>query len=290
MSLQDLEEAFTGQPLTWEDVFAAVAVMAVGIAVSFLVGRLLRRYFGRPGGHSEQMAKLVGRAGQWTIVAIAVAWALSILGLNVEGLSIFLGIALLILAVGMKPLLESFAIGVELVSRPAFGVGDEIEVGDDAAAGEVIEITQRSVVLRRRDGARVHVPNTEVISHNIIVYSTDTDRRSSVEVKVAYNTDIDEADQVIRDCLTDIEGLSRLGSILVTSLDSQVEFSIRFWHESTIDAANSTSDLVARAVHRAFRDAGIEGAPSLEVALVDPVLPAGTTSEPSDGSSPDDDR
>jgi small-conductance mechanosensitive channel len=111
----------------------------------------------------------------------------------------------------------------------------------------------------------------------VTVFSTDTERRSAIDVKLAYHTDIDTADQVIRAALSDIDGLIRIGSIRATSLDDCVELSIRFWHASSIDAANGTSDAVVRALHRALREAGIHGAPSLEVALVEPVLPGGTT-------------
>lgn len=274
MDLSKLDEAFTGQALTTADVVAAVVVFGIGIALALLVGRLLRRYFGRPGQQAQQMAKLAGRIGQWSIVGIAAAWALSILGLNIGGISVFIGFALLILALATKPIIESFAISIVIASRPAFGVGDEIVVGD--VVGEVIEITQRSVVVRRRDGARVHIPNADVISENVTVLSTHAERRSSVDVQVAYDTDIDEAEQVIRAAAADVDGVTRVGSIQVTSISSCVEFSIRFWHESSIDAANETKDAVFRSVHRALRQSGVEGAPSLEVALVGHVLPGGT--------------
>jgi len=274
MDLSKLDEAFTGQPLTAADVVAAVLVLGVGIALALFVGRLLRRYFGRPGQQAQQLAKLAGRIGQWSIVGIAAAWALSILGLDIGGISIFIGFALLILALAMKPVIESFAISVVIASRPAFGVGDEIVVGD--VVGEVIEITQRSVVVRRRDGARVHIPNADVISENVTVLSTQhVERRSSVDVQVVYDTDIDEAEHVIRAAVADVDGVIRVGSIRVMSISSCVEFSIRFWHESSIDAANETKDAVLRTVHRALRRAGIEGAPSLEVALIGQVLPEG---------------
>ncbi len=216
---------------------------------------------------------MAGRIGQWSIVGIAAAWALSILGLNIGGISVFIAFLLLILGLAMKPVIESFAISVVIASRPAFGVGDEIVVGD--VVGEVIEITQRSVVVRRRDGARVHIPNADVISENVTVLSTHVERRSSVDVQVVYDTDIDEAEHVIRAAVADVDGVIRVGSIRVMSISSCVEFSIRFWHESSIDAANETKDAVLRTVHRALRRAGIEGAPSLEVALVGQVLPEG---------------
>jgi small-conductance mechanosensitive channel len=274
MSIDQLDEAFTGQPVTAADVVAAVIVLFASFACAWLIGRMLRRYFGRPGRQSDQMAKLLGRVGQWGVAALGLGWALSIVGLDIGGVSFFILASLLIAGLAIRPIAESFAISVAIASRPAFGVGDEI--GVEGVVGEVLEITERSVVVRRRDGARVHIPNADMISERVTVFSTDAERRSTIDVKLDYHTDIDTADHVIRAALSDVDGLIRIGSIRATSLNGCVQLSIRFWHESSIDAANQTADAVVRAVHTAFGKAGIEGAPSLQIALADPVLPDGT--------------
>ena len=276
MDINQLDEAFTGQPITGDDVVAALIVLAAGLGISFLVGRLLRRRFGRPGQQSEQNAKLVGTVAQWSIFGLSLAWALEILGLKIGGLSFFILVALFLVALAIKPIAESFAISVVLASRPAFNVGDEIGVG--GVVGDVLEITERSVVVRLRDGARVHIPNGEVISEKVTVYSTDVERRSTVEVRLVHDTDIDVADQVIREALADVDEVLRIGSIRAVSINGCVQLSIRFWHESSISAAIRASDAVIRAVHPALQQAGIHGVPFFEIALVDSVLPEGTPS------------
>ena len=163
-----------------------------------------------------------------------------------------------------------------IASRPAFDVGDEIGVG--GVVGEVLEITERSVVVRLRDGSRVHIPNAEVISEKVTVFSTDAERRSTVEVRLVHDTDIDVAERVIRAALADADGMLRIGSIRAVSINGCVQLSIRFWHESSITSAIRTSDAVARTVHRALRQAGLRSVPFFEIALVDSVLPEGTPS------------
>ena len=139
MDIDKLDEAFTGQPITAADVVAAVIVLIVALGCAWFVGRLLRRYFGRPGNESDQMAKLLGRIGQWSIAALGLAWALNIVGLEMGGVSFFILAALIIVALAIKPIAESFAISVAIASRPAFGVGDEI--GVEGVVGEVLEVT-----------------------------------------------------------------------------------------------------------------------------------------------------
>jgi small conductance mechanosensitive channel len=266
MDLETFRKAFTGQPITTADVIVALVVLGGGVLLSWLLGRALRSALGRPGGPNEQMEKLIGRVVQWGVIAVAVAWALSILGVDVGWFSLFVLLALVIVGFSLKPLVDSFAVSVLIASRPAFSVGDEICVDD--VLGEVIEITERSVVLRERDGTRVHVPNVTVLSKKVTVYSTENDRRSTVDVKLAAGTDVEHADHVIRTALDEVDAITRIGSVLATSLDTGVGLSIRFWHKPSIDAQQEATDAAIRSLQRAFEDAGILAAPAVEVQIM----------------------
>jgi small-conductance mechanosensitive channel len=209
MDWQAFEAAFTGQQITVETVISAVIVIAVGVLLAWFLGRRLRRAVGRPGDTNQQTEKLVGRIVQWGVIGISIAWALSILGLDIGWFAVFLALALVISSFALKPLVQSFATSVLIASRPAFSVGDDICVDD--VAGEVIEITERSVVIRQRDGARVHVPNVKVLAKKVTVYSTETDRRSVIELKLAIDTDVEHVEHVARTSLGDLEEVTRFG-------------------------------------------------------------------------------
>ena len=266
MNLQDLDEAMTGQPLTVADLVAALLVLAVGIFLSMLLGRALRRYLGRPGRQSEQTAKLLGRVFQWSIVAVAVAWALGILGLDIGMLSLVLAIILLIAALALRPLVESFAASVVISSRPAFGVGDEIVIED--TVGAVIEITQRSVVVRQRDGRRVHIPNADALSNKVTVLTTDSDRRSTLRLQLASETDIANAVRVITTAIEDLPEIKRPGAVRASSLENGLQMSVGFWHASNLEAEKVAVDAVIRALQPALLRENIQSAPSLEVRIL----------------------
>jgi len=161
MDWDKVDEAFTGQPITAADVAAALIVLVAGALLWWVLWHTLHRFVGRPGSRYQQLEKLAGRVVQWSVIAVSVAWALDILGVDVGWFPLFVLLGLLIVGFALRPLVESFVSSVLIASRPAFGVGDEICI--DGFEGEVIEITERSVVLRRRDGARVHVPIDAVI-------------------------------------------------------------------------------------------------------------------------------
>ena len=274
MNIEQLDEAFTGQPITAADVFAALIVLIVGHRdARGWSGDCCAATSAGPAARPTRWRSWRADRGSGSICRrLGLAWALEHSSVSEWGDSRSSSWSrCIIVALAIKPIAESFAISVVITSRPAFGVGDEI--GVSGIVGEVLEITERSVVVRLRDGARVHIPNAEVISERVTVLSTDAERRSTVDVRLVYDTDIDVAEQVIRAALADVDGVLRIGSIRAVSINGCVQLSIRFWHESSISAAIGASDAVVRAVHRALQQAGIHGAPFFEIALAEPRTP-----------------
>lgn len=266
MDLDQLDQTLTGQELTSTDFAAALGVLVIGTLLAFLVGRGTRAYFGRPKGHSKQVAKLAARLMRWCIQIIAVAWTLSILGLGLGWLTVTVGLIAIAMVLAAKPMAENLAASAVLVARPAFGVGDEVEIED--YRGEIIEFTGRSTILRLRDGRRVHIPNTEVIQQIVVVYTTDQARRTSLDVTVHYDTDIDEADRVILAAIASQPSIfaDPAPSVRARELTHGVRLSVQFWHDSRISEGNRAQDQAVRVIKTAFARTGIAlAAPELEI-------------------------
>lgn len=130
-------------------------------------------------GDSLEVIKLGGRIAQVLVGVIFVGWALSVLGADLGWLTVLIVICLFIGFVAVQPLLEGLGASLIITSRPAFSLGDEIEV--DGYIGEVIEITSRSTVLRHRDGRRLHLPNADILANTVTVYTIEASRRSSID-------------------------------------------------------------------------------------------------------------
>ena len=266
MSFDGLDELLTGNDLDWGDVVAAAALLAVGFAISYMIGVWRRRLLGRPGSQSAQLISLLARVGQVLVIAVFAGWALTRLGSDIGFLTVVVLVALFIGVLALRPILEGMGASAALTTRPAFGIGDEISVGD--IAGEVIEITNRSTVIRLRDARLVHIPNVEMINKTVTVITIDGERRSSVDVTLGFDTDIDHAETVLRDALGGLDEVSRVGSIRARGLRTGVEISIRFWHPSSIQAGNDAIDAAVRAIKRTLQREGITLAPPIEIDIV----------------------
>jgi small-conductance mechanosensitive channel len=156
MKIDEIDEMFTGEQLEWRDVIAAVILFAIGLLLSYLIGRWRRRLVGKPQGQSQQLIGLISRVGQVLVIAVFAGWAMSRLGSDIGFLAVMVLVALLIMVLAARPVLEGMGASAALTARPAFGIGDEIAVDD--IVGEVIEITNRSTVIKLRDARTVHIP------------------------------------------------------------------------------------------------------------------------------------
>jgi small-conductance mechanosensitive channel len=276
-----LDETLTGNELTADTLLSAALLLIIGIGVSFLIGRWRRRLLGTLDDQSGQLIGLILRLVQVLALAVFVGWALTTLGSDIGWLTVMVVVALLIAVLAARPVFEGIGASAALATRRAFSVGDEIAIDD--ATGEVIEITNRSTVIKLRDGRRVHIPNVEMLNKTVTVYTVDGERRSAVDVTIAFGNDIDHVEQLIRETLNAVDSINRVGSIRARGLTIGVELSIRFWHPSGLQQGNDALNDAVRAIKRVLEREAIDIA-APEVAIVHTRAPL-HTSEPEQDST-----
>ncbi|MDH3226915.1 MAG: mechanosensitive ion channel family protein [Thermoleophilia bacterium] len=240
------------------DVLLAVVVGALTVIVAVAVSWAIRRWLDRPESGSQEIAALAARLARWAIVIIGASWALSFVGVSLGWLGLTVVAMLVVVVMVLRPQLEGLAAAVVVTTRPAFGVGDEIEVL--AHKGEVLEVTARSVVLRLRNGQRVHVPNNTLLSEVVTVISTDRPRRTEITFEVEEHQDIDRLERL---SLAAIAGLANVADEPAPVLRARdlgsgaVTVAIRFWHDSRISSEIQATDEAVRALRRLYAAEGI---------------------------------
>ena len=242
----------------WNDVLIAIGVGVATVAVAILVGWAIRRWIGRPGSSTQAIAAMAARLVRWTIIIIGTSWALSFVGLSIGWLALTVAAVLAVLVLILKPQLEGLASAVIVTTRPAFDVGDEIEILD--YTGTIVEVTSRSMVLRLRDGRRVHLPNAKILSEVVVVISIEGPRRSELTFDLSRAADIELAERVTVDALSGADRVldDPAPRLLVREIGGgSVSVSLRFWHDSRIGEQNAAIDQAARAVSRALDAAGL---------------------------------
>jgi small-conductance mechanosensitive channel len=126
----------------------------------------------------------------WTIAVIMI---LGEVGVNLGPLIAGAGIAGAALGFGAQSLVKDFLSGIFMLIEDQYGVGDIVDVGE--ATGTVEAVSLRTTRLRSVDGTVWHVPNGTIAR---VGNMSQQWARALLDVDVAYGTDVDRAQEVIK--------------------------------------------------------------------------------------------
>lgn len=122
------------------------------------------------------------------IVFLGTILALSFSGLDLGRISIIAGALSVGIGFGLQNVVNNFISGLILIYEKPVQEGDTVQV--DTLMGRVSNIGIRSSTLSTYDGAEVVVPNSNLISNQLINWTlSDNKKRVELKVGTAYGTD-----------------------------------------------------------------------------------------------------
>lgn len=252
------DQAVLGHGLTGRDWAVAGAIVVAGFVLGRIVHSLLVRAIHR-GDAERAAADAVGRFVGMVVMAAGFVYGLSAIGVRLGPLVGALGIGGVALAFAAQAILANFLGSVILQLRRPFRRGDQIATGD--CEGVVEDINFRTVVMRTFDGQRVLVPCAQVLGNPITNHTVLGRRRTTLEVSVSYDADLDHARKLLLDAVAGVDGV--LGrppaEVWVESFgESGIDLAVRFWHAPDVATLWRVRSEVAVAVKQTLDDAGIE--------------------------------
>jgi potassium efflux system protein len=160
---------------------------------------------------------------------------------------------------GLQDIVKNFASGLILLFERPIRVDDVIEL--TGMVGTVRRIGARSSTIVTFQGAEVIVPNSNLVSTQVINWTLSSQqRRIEIAVGVAYGTD---PESVLR--LLEAEAMAHASvmtdpapvAFFIGFGDSALNFEVRFWSERQDNWFQLKSDVTV-GVARALKEAGIE--------------------------------
>ena len=146
---------------------------------------------------SNTIAMLLRALVTAAIVTMGVLMILEEVGLDPTALLAGAGVAGIALGFGAQSIVRDLLTGMFMLAEDQFGVGDIVDVGE--ASGVVEGVTLRSTRIRDVNGTLWHVPNGEI---KRVGNQSQLWARTILDVRVAYDTDLDEAIALIEDVAT----------------------------------------------------------------------------------------
>jgi small-conductance mechanosensitive channel len=192
------------------------------------------------------------------LLLVAVA-ALSAAGVELNKFTVLTGALGVGLGFGLQNIVNNFVSGLILLFERPIHVGDTVEVG--GLVGMVRRIGARSSTVLTFQGAEVIVPNSNLISNQVINWTLSSQwRRVDVTIGVAYGTDPERVIKLLVGVAQSYPGVLLARPPMAFFLgfgESALRFELRFWSDQQDTWFQLQSDVTV-AVAKAIKEAGIE--------------------------------
>ena len=155
--------------------------------------------------------------------------AASSLGIDVTGVIALASVFTLALSLSVQNSLTNLIGGFTLLCTKPFSSGDYVEIADQS--GTVSEIGMSYTKLITPDNRMVHIPNSAVVSANIVNYTVTGKRRLDIAVTASYDSPTDKVLAALR-AAADVPGVldEPAPFIALTGYgDHEINYVIRLW-------------------------------------------------------------
>lgn len=178
----------------------AVLVFGVGWMASKWANRLALAA-GRRSKLDEAITRFAGSMAQYTVLAATVIASLGQLGVETTSLVAVFASAGLAVGLALQGTLSNFASGVMILFFRPIQLGDVATVGGQT--GKIVDIGLFATTLHTPDNLKIVLSNSAVMGGTIINLTTLGTRRASIDIGVAYGSDLE---QVMAVCIQAAKG------------------------------------------------------------------------------------
>ena len=210
-------------------VIGAIIILVAGVLIARVSSAGLRRFLLRR-NVDKTVAQFSGTLLRYTLIAFAAVAALGRVGVETSSIIAVIGAAGLAIGLALQGSLANFAAGILLVSLRPFKAGEYTDMG--GVAGTVEEVHIFSTTLRMPDNRLVIIPNSKIMSGDIINYSRQPNRRVDLVIGVAYDTDVSHVKRILQEVVKqDARILHELGNTirLTEMAASSLNYAVRVW-------------------------------------------------------------
>ena len=253
--------------LRWADAFldllpnflAAVLVIFVFIFISRQIEKIVCRVMSRATDNTS-LVNLSSRVIRIAVMAAGLFVALSILGLDKAVSSLLAGAGIVGLALGFafQDLTANFLSGTFIAVQQPIRVGDVVET--NGYFGQVKAIKLRSTVIDNFAGQYIEIPSKDIFQKPIVNFSKSRQRRMQLNCGVAYDTDLQQAQNVALAAINSLPFLQagKTVEFHYQAFDaSSITFLIWFWIDDTKAGPPLAMSEAIKALKQAFAAEGI---------------------------------
>jgi small-conductance mechanosensitive channel len=236
-------------------VLILLAGYVLASALSFFLGRVVLPKLTLHRGVSYAISTI----GHYILLLLVGLIALSTAGVELNRFTVLTGALGVGLGFGLQNIVNNFVSGLILLVERPIHVGDTIDVG--GMLGTVRRMGSRSSTVLTPQGAEVIVPNSTLISNQVVNWTLSSPwRRVDVPIGVAFGTDPERVINLLVQVAASQPGviLERPPVAFVLGFgENALQFVLHFWSARHDTWLQLQSDVIV-ALARALREADIE--------------------------------
>ena len=233
----------------------AICIIIVGVSIAWIIGFLLKKILLKTRIDGAMLTFIVSIL-RIAIVVLAVLISASILELTTSGLIVSLGTVIIAIGLALKDSFANLANGILIIFNKPFRRGDFVSI--NGVEGKVHNIKLLTVELITFANVKVVLPNSTVLNGNVINYSALAIRRVDMEFTVAYGSDMDKVESILRKIAEEhplVLKSMKINIYMKSHDNSAITYAIKVWANN--GDYFSISHSFPRLVYDAFQKEGI---------------------------------
>ena len=242
--------------LTVASVLPAAAMLVVGMLAIRVVMKLVDKSMAKSKLEKAAVSLIRSllRVVLWVLLGLMVA---SKLGIDVTGVVALASVASLALSLSLQDALSNVIGGFMLLSNHPFHSGDYVEIAGQGGVVQTIDITYTK--LTTGDNKTISIPNSAVVSSQIVNYSTSGTRRVDINVSASYDAPIAAVKAALLEAAkldTVLDTPAAPFAAVVSYGDSTINYTLRVW--TTAADYWTTFFTINEKIKEEFDKAGVE--------------------------------
>lgn len=235
-------------------------IMLLTVMISLWVSGLIEQWIMRMDHVDRNLRVVTAKALRAVLIIAGVLVALPVLGIDLTVLSVFGGALGVGIGLGLQKLASNYIAGFTILIDRSIRLGDLITV--DNRTGVVSKVTSRYVVVRSLDGIEAIVPNETLVTTTVLNHSyTSREVRIAVPVQVGYDTDLDQAMQLLVDiALAEprvLRGAVAPSVVVLRFAESGIDLELGVWINDPENGQGNLRSVLNLAIWKAFKVHGI---------------------------------
>ena len=211
-----------------DKLLTALLVLVAGIVMIRIVMTILRKFLeaGKLEKAAHTLIKSMARVVLYLLLGLMVADSL---GIDVTGVIALASVLTLSVSLALQNALGNVFGGCTLLYTAPFHSGDFVDIG--AESGTVVEIGMTYTKLQTPDNKMISIPNSTVVSGDIVNYSITGTRRVDMSVTAVYTEPCQKVLDALLQAATDDRVLLEPAPAAVIDSygDSTVRYTLRVW-------------------------------------------------------------